>query len=267
MLGYARRAIKPRDGEDKVTAHDHAAKTRFHLGVVKPSSRGKASHNLLMSMLPDTVTASARYAPVQEGRMEEFEAAIPFYEASAGELAQDGADLVHLEGTPPFLILGYEQERRTVLEWEQRYGVPMFTSAMCQVNALRALGASKLVDAGYDPTTGPIAERYFRDAGFDVLAVEKVGFAWTDSDDISDEQAFAVLSDLMRRYPDADSLCLQGSSKWRLASVIPRLEEEFGIVVVHPVAARYWELLDRFGLKGPRNGLGRLLAEMPPRPA
>jgi maleate cis-trans isomerase len=240
--------------------------SRRHLGVVKPSSRGEASHRLLMSMLPPGVTASARYAPVQEGRMEEFEAAIPFYEMSAGELAREGADLIHLEGTPPFLILGYDEERRTIADWERRFGRPMFTSAMCQVNALRALGVHRLVDAGYDPTTGPIAERYFQDAGFDVLAVEKVDVEWTAKEDINDEQAFEVLGDLLRRHPDAEGLCLQGSSKWRLSRLIERLEATFGVVVVHPVAARYWELLDRFGLEGRRQGLGRLLADMPARP-
>ncbi len=236
----------------------------FHLGVVKPSSRGETSHRLLMSMLPPQVTATARFAPVKEGRMEEFELAIPFYEKSAEELAREGSDLVHLEGTPPFLILGYEKERQTVAGWQSRFGVPMFTSAMCQVNALRALGARRIVDAGYDPTTGPIAHRYFRDAGFDVLHVEKVDVEWTAKEDIDDEQAFEVLSELLRRFPAAEGLCLQGSGKWRLSGLIERLENTFGVVVVHPVAARYWELMDRFGLSGARDGLGTLLATMPP---
>ncbi len=242
----------------------HAQSGHYHLGVVKPSSRGEASHRLLMSLLPKEIQASARFAPVQEGRMEEFEAAIPFYERSAEELVREGADLVHLEGTPPFLILGYEKERETIADWERRFGRPMFTSAMCQVNALRAFGANRIVDAGYDPTTGPIAERYFKDAGFDVLAVEKVAFEWTAKEDITDDQAFDVLGDLLRRHPSANGLCLQGSSKWRLSSLIGKLEDEFGVVVVHPLAARYWELLHRFGLSGPLQGYGRLLAEMPP---
>ena len=236
----------------------------FHLGVVKPSSRGEASHRLLMSMLPPQIMASARFAPVKEGRMEEFKAAIPFYEQSAEELAKEGADLVHLEGTPPFLILGYQKERQTIADWQRRFGVPMFTSAMCQVNALRALGARRIVDAGYDPTTGPIAHRYFHDAGFDVLHVEKVDVEWTAKEDINDEQAFELLSDLLKRYPAAEGLCLQGSGKWRLSGLIERLESTFGVVVVHPVAARYWELLDRFGLSGARDGLGKLLSTMPP---
>jgi maleate isomerase len=248
-----------------MTGSDTASR-RHHLGVVKPSSRGEASHRLLMSMLPEEIFASARFAPVQEGRMEEFEAAIPFYEKSAEELVLEGADLVHLEGTPPFLILGYEKERQTVADWERRFGRPMFTSAMCQVNALRALGARRIVDAGYDPTTGPIAEKYFKDAGFDVLAVEKVNVEWTAKEDINDEQAFEVLGELLGRYPDAEGLCLQGSSKWRLTSLIEKLEQTFGVVVVHPLAARYWELMHRFGLTGPREGLGRLLSQMPPLP-
>lgn len=246
--------------------HTQSPARKHHLGIVKPSRRGEASHKLLMSMLPPSIKASVRYAPVQEGRMEEFEAAVPFYERSAQELAREGVDSIHIEGTPPFLIVGHDEERRIIADWEARFGVPVFTSAMCQVNALRALNVSKLVDAGYDPTTGPCAERYFKAAGFDVLAVEKVDVAWTAKEDIGDEQAFEILGDLLRRHPAAEGLCLQGSSKWRLSGLIERLETEFGVTVVHPVAARYWELLDRLGLQGARQGLGRLLAEMPPRP-
>ena len=137
---------------------------------------------------------------------------------------------------------------------------------MCQVNALRALGVTRLVDAGYDPTTGIEAERYFQDAGFDVLGVVKVPVEWGAAGDIDDDDAFRMLADIVRRHPGADGLCLQGSSKWRLSGVIARLEEELGIAVVHPIAARYWELMGRLERGGGRAGLGRLLAEMPPIP-
>ena len=196
--------------------------------------------------------------------MEEFKAAIPFYEQSAEELAKEGADLVHLEGTPPFLILGYQKERQTLADWQRRFGVPMFTSAMCQVNALRALGVKKLVDAGYDPTTGPEAERYFQAAGFDVLAVEKVPVDWSATVDLTEDEVFDMLVGVVRRHPGAEGLCLQGSKHWYLSAAIQRIEDELGIAVVHPIAARYWELMARLGLQGPRPGTGRLLAEMPP---
>lgn len=246
-------------------SHANTPETPF-VGMIKPSRRGSSSYDTLVKLLPPDIRTAARYAPVEKGLMSEFAAAIPAYENMVAAFAADGCDLVHAEGTPPFLILGHDGERRTVAAWEKTYGVPVFTSAMSQADALRALGVRRLVDAGYDPTTGPEAEAYFRAAGFDVLAVEKVPVAWGAAGEVSDDEAHAMLAGILRRHPGADGLCLQGSSKWRLSGLIARLERDFGIAVVHPVAARYWDLLRRLGRGGPaaaKPGLGRLLAEMP----
>jgi maleate cis-trans isomerase len=231
--------------------------------MAKPTASASKSYNTLVSMLPGHVRTVVRYAPIQHGTMEEFATAIPAYAAMVAELAAEGADLIHAEGTPPFFILGYDEERRTIDAWENETGVPIFTSAMCQVNALRALGVRKLIDAGYDPTTGPEAERYFQAAGFDVLAVEKVPVAWAATVDLTEDEVFAMLAAVVRRHPGADGLCLQGSKHWQLSGALERLEAELGVAVVHPIAARYWELMARLALTGPRPGVGRLLREMP----
>jgi maleate isomerase len=236
------------------------------VGMIKPGKTGTKSYRELLALLPADIRTAVRYAPIERGEMEEFASAIPAYAAFVGELAAEGADLIHAEGTPPFLILGYDAERRTIEDWEKRFQRPVFTSCMCQVNALRALGVRRLVDAGYDPTTGPHAENYFRAAGFDVLGVVKVPVEWGAAGDIDDDEAFAMLAGLVRRYPGADGLCLQGSSKWRLSGMIGRLEEEFGVAVVHPLAARYWELMARLGRTGAKPGLGLLLTTMPRHP-
>ena len=234
------------------------------IGMAKPTARAAKSYATLVAMLPNHIRTIVRYAPIQNGTMEEFAAAIPAYAAMVSELAAEGADLIHVEGTPPFLILGYDEERRTIEAWEKSAGVPIFTSAMCQVNALRALRVRKLVDAGYDPTTGPVAQRYFEAAGFNVLAVEKVPIVWAATVDLSEDEVFDMLTAVVGRYPDAEGLCLQGSNHWHLSNAIERLETELGIAVVHPIAARYWELMTRLGLQGPRVGVGRLLRDMPP---
>ena len=236
------------------------------VGMVKPTKLGIMSYGDLLAMLPTDIRTCVRYAPIVHGAMEEFAGAIPAYTGLVAELAAEGADLIHVEGTPPFLILGYAGERRVVEQWEKDFRTPIFTSAQCQVNALRALGVRRLVDAGYDPTTGPQAERYFHDAGFEVLGVEKIPVAWGVPGYIDDEEVFTMLASLVRRHPGADGLCLQGSSKFRLSGVIARLEEELGVAVVHPLAARYWELMARLGRTGAKPGLGRLLATMPRHP-
>jgi maleate cis-trans isomerase len=231
--------------------------------MAKPTAHGAKSYTDLVAMLPGHVKTIVRYALIKHGTMEEFAGAIPAYAAMVAELAAEGADLIHAEGTPPFLILGYDEERRTIDKWEKSTGVPIFTSAMCQVNALRALGVRRMVDAGYDPTTGPEAERYFKAAGFDVLAVEKVPVDWGATVDLTEDEVFDMLAAVVRRHPGADGLCLQGSKHWYLSAAIQRLEAELGIAVVHPIAARYWELMARLGLQGPRDGVGRLLRDMP----
>ncbi len=233
------------------------------LGMAKPTGHGAKSYTDLVAMLPGHVRTTVRYAAIKHGTMQEFATAIPGYAGMVAELAAEGADLIHVEGTPPFLILGYDEERRTIDAWQKSTGVPIFTSAMCQANALRALGVRKLVDAGYDPTTGPEAERYFKAAGFDVLAVEKVPVDWGATVDLTEDEVFDMLAAVVRRHPGAEGLCLQGSKHWYLSPAIQRLEDELGIAVVHPIAARYWELMARLGLQGPRPGTGRLLAEMP----
>jgi maleate cis-trans isomerase len=234
------------------------------IGMAKPTARAAKSYATLVSMLPNHIRTIVRYAPIQNGTMEEFAGAIPAYATMVSELAAEGAELIHAEGTPPFLILGYDEERRTIEAWEKSTGVPIFTSAMCQVNALRALGVRKLVDAGYDPTTGPVAERYFQTAGFNVLAVEKVPVVWAATVDLTEDEVFDMLAAVVRRHPGADGLCLQGSNHWQLSHAIERLEADLGIAVVHPIAARYWELMARLSLQGPRAGVGRLLRDMPP---
>ena len=234
------------------------------IGMAKPTARAAKSYATLVAMLPNHIKTIVRYAPIKNGTMEEFAAAIPAYASMVAELAAEGADLIHAEGTPPFLILGYDEERRTIEAWQKSTGVPIFTSAMCQVNALRALGVRKLVDAGYDPTTGPVAERYFQMAGFNVLAVEKVPVAWAATVDLTEDEVFDMLAAVIRRHPGADGLCLQGSNHWQLSNAIERLETDLGIAVVHPIAARYWELMARLGLQRPRLSVGRLLRDMPP---
>ena len=235
--------------------------------MAKPTAHGAKSYTDLVAMLPGHIKTIVRYALIKHGTMEEFAGAMPAYAAMVAELAAEGADLIHVEGTPPFLILGYDEERRTVEKWQQSTGVPIFTSAMCQANALRALGVRKLVDAGYDPTTGPEVERYFTAAGFDVIAVEKVPVDWGATVDLTEDQVFDMLAAVVRRHPGAEGLCLQGSKHWYLSAAIQRLEDELGIAVVHPIAARYWELMARLWLHGPRAGVGRLLRDMPAMPS
>ena len=65
------------------------------IGMVKPTKRGAKSYEDLVALLPSEIRTSVRYAPIENGTMDEFAGAIPAYETMVLELAGEGADLIH----------------------------------------------------------------------------------------------------------------------------------------------------------------------------
>ncbi len=235
----------------------------FHAGMVKPTTQASGSHDALVKLLPPSVRTHTVYCGIRDGTVEEFRTVMPQYERGVAGVAALKVDLIHPEGTPPFMLHGHAGERRIVQGWEDKYGIPVFTSGMNQIRAMRALGAKRIVGAGYDSITGPIVESYFHDAGFDVVAIEKVKATWEEVGTLTDQQMIEMMADVVRRHPGGEVMYLQGS-KWPSLQVVERLEQRIGMPVVQAVAARCWEIQVRFGLRQPVSGYGRLLADMPP---
>jgi maleate isomerase len=187
---------------------------------------------------------------------------MPAYERGVAEAASLGVDLIHAEGTPPFMLHGYDSERRIVDGWQEKYGIPTFTSGQNQIRALRALGVTQLVGAGYDSITGPLVEKYFSDAGFAVVAIEKVPVSWEEVGALTNAAMIDLMAEVWHRHPGGQALYLQGS-KWPSLNVVERVEARIGAPVVQAVAARFWEIQLRLGVRHKLAGYGRLVAEMP----
>ena len=232
------------------------------VGMVKPTSQASGSHDALAAMLPASVRCHTFYCGIKDGTVEEFQTVMPEYERGVAEVAALKVDLIHPEGTPPFMLHGYAGEQRIVQGWQDKYGIPVFTSGMNQIRAMKALGAKRIVGAGYDSITGPIVEEYFRDAGFDVIAIEKVKATWEEVGLLTNGQMIAMMTDVFRRHPGGQVMYLQGS-KWPSLDVVEELEHEIGVPVVQAVAARGWEIQLRLGLRHPVSGYGQLVADIP----
>lgn len=236
---------------------------RYTVGCVKPTT-GSPSHGELEALLPEGVGTVLRELDVRHGTIREFEDAIDGYHRKVAEVAAEGADLIIAEGTPPFMLKGFAGEAKILRGWEEAYGVPVFTSGTSQVAGLRALGARRIVGIGYDFDDPAIVARYFTDAGFEVLGLDKPeGVRWEDIGGLTEPQIVDLITAIHRRHPAAEAIYIQGS-KWRTLGVIEPLEKALGIPVVQPVAVRCWEIQRRLGLRVPRPGYGRLLAELPP---
>lgn len=235
---------------------------QYKVGCILPT-RGSKAHQELTTILPACVTPLLRELDIRKGTIDEFRSAIMSYKPHITHFAEQKVDLIHPEGTPPFMLLGYEGERRIVEEWRTETGVEIFTSGMSQIEAMRRLGMRKFVGVGYDFEDTTIVSRYFVAAGFEVLGLERPsGVAWHEVGRLGPDELVALIKTLARRYPTADGVYIQGGG-WRTLHIIQRLEDELKLPVAQPVAVRCWDIQRRLGMREPRRDFGELLSTMP----
>jgi maleate cis-trans isomerase len=237
---------------------------RGTIGIVNPT-RGTGSIEELTRLLPDGIGLVVSYNDIRRGTIKEFESVIGAYgeQVRAFGEAPDKVDAIHPAGTPPFMLLGYARERALVDEWQRAHGIPVFTSGMNQVRALNALGIKRFIGIGYDFDDTSIVSRYFKDAGLSPQAMLKLPGKWEDIGRLSAHEVYRLIKQVfLANRKDVQGIYLQGS-KLRVLDVVDILERDLGVPVVHPVAARAWEIQRRLTVRQPRAGYGRLLAEMP----
>jgi maleate isomerase len=234
---------------------------RGMVGIIKPT-KGSSSLVELIKMLPDGIGVIPLFNNVRHGKIEEFQAAIPAYEEKIAELAQDKVDLIHPAGTPPFMLLGYDGERKIIETWEKQFGIPIFTSGTNQVAAMKALKIKKFVGIGYDFEDTSIVARYFTDAGFEVLELEKLPGPWEEVGRLSAKDIYFQARKLFLRHRGAEGIYFQGG-KLRILDIIEPLEQDLGVPVLHPGVAQCWEIQKRLRVRQPRTGYGQLLKQLP----
>jgi maleate isomerase len=233
------------------------------VGCIKPTMRPGGIEELIR-MLPEGIGLIPLFLNIRKGTTDEFKRAVAPYEPLVAQLAEAGCDLIHPEGAPPFMLLGFKGEADVLKKWEKQYKVPFFTSGSNHVRALRALKARRIVGATY--FTGKINDlfgKYFVEAGFDVLGMEGLSVGFEDVGQLSPEQVYAHVKRAFLKHNKADAIYLLGTG-WRVLPVIDMLERDLGVPVVHPVPARCWEIQQRLSVRQPVPGFGRLLAEMLP---
>jgi maleate isomerase len=234
------------------------------VGCVKPTMR-PGSLEELIRMLPEGIGVIPLHVGIKEGTTEEFKRAVAPFEPLVAQLAELGCDLIHPEGAPPFMLLGYKGEAELLKTWERKYKVPMFTSGTNHVRALKALKTKRFVGATY--FTGAINglfAKYFVEAGFDVLGMEGIDVPFDQIGALSSHEVYAhVKRAFLKHRKSAQAIYLLGSG-WRVLPVVDMLEQDLGVPVIHPVPARCWEIQHRLSIRQPVSGFGRLLAEMVP---
>jgi len=235
---------------------------RGDVGVIKPTHR-PGSLEEFIRLVPEGIGIIPLFLGITRGTVDEFTEAIDAYEEKIAELAALEVDLIHPEGAPPFIIQGYEGERKLIEGWERKYGIPMMTSGQVQVEALRALDVTRVVVSSYtNEGTNKMVSKYLTEAGFDVLENAGIDVPFEQAGNLSHHEVYRHTKAAAQRHPEADGILLFGSG-WRSLEAIELLEQDLEIPVAHPVPARVWTVQKRLRVVEPVSGYGRLLEEMP----
>jgi len=239
----------------------HYTMWRGVAGLVKPTRR-PGSLETLIRLLPEGIGVVPLLLNVRQGSNTEFSSAIPFYEQYVAELAEQGMDMIHPGGTPPFMLQGYEGEAKLIESWEKKYRTPIFTSGQNHVHAMRALGIRSFIGASYSALQNKIVIDYMTEAGFKVVSMEPIDVPFNEAQNISPETLYAHIKRLFRAHKGAEGIYIQGGA-WHTESIVEVLEQDLQVPVVHANIAPAWEIMMRLCVNEPRTGFGRLLRELP----
>ncbi|MEZ0241558.1 MAG: hypothetical protein ACAH65_12250 [Chloroflexota bacterium] len=219
-------------------------------------------------VLPGDVRLAVLSLGVRRLRPEDLERAHAQILDKVEALDDEGVDVINVGGSPVVGLRGRAGHEQLLADIAARTSRPFVTSLGAELEAIRALGGSRILIA----SPYPVGQTEKRIA---LLAEESLAVAAHDSLDIERNREIAEVSpnrvsdqaiELARANPDGDLVYLPCGSL-PVVSMIERIEGETGLPVVTNVQAQIWACLVRAGYDRPIPGYGRLLASIRPRRA
>jgi maleate cis-trans isomerase len=240
----------------------HATNWRGFVGCIKPRANDSSLADMIR-LLPEGIGVAPVYLNLAEGTREELSNSYATYERNVAYLASQKCDTISIEGAPPFMILGPDGEAKLVDGWKQKYKTDMFTSSQNQVNVLKAMKIKKILGiTAFGADLNQSYAKYFEDSGIGVVAMEGIEVAFNAIPDVPSEVIYSFIKKKFLAHTGMDAIYILGSGldALRLVAV---LEQDLGVPVVQPIAARIWEIQRRLHVHQPIKGYGTLLETLP----
>jgi maleate isomerase len=235
---------------------------RGTIGIVRPTQRTGGFDDLLR-ILPQGIRLISQALDVQRGVIDEFQAAIPAYEAKVAALAKMGVDVINPSGAPPFMVLGYAKEQALIRRWEDQYNTRVFTSGTSNIDAMRALKVTRILGATYfRGDINKIYGQYFVDAGFECLDMAGIDVEFSKVPELPRSTVHDFIVNAFSRNQEAEAVYMLGPA-WRTLDIVEKLERDLGVPVFQAVPVQCWDIQRHLGIREPVRGFGRLIAEMP----
>jgi arylmalonate decarboxylase len=209
---------------------------------------------------PDGIRIEGRALKVGKYTDDEFHRAEQAFADLVRDLARAPLDFLMVTGE---LFLSYKGpgSDRQILDMVKKITpTPASTVLTAVTGGCQALGLKRVVMATPFPEDqDERLVRFLAHDGIEVVAFRGLGCPNADVIwELPPESGYDLATSLLREHPDVDGVYMP-CNKWRIVSVIDRIENESGKPVVTNTQAWVWEALRAMGMKNPIPGYGRLL--------
>jgi maleate isomerase len=180
-------------------------------------------------------------------------------DAAARTLMTGEADMIGYASTTSAYAIGFDAESEVVSNLEQLTGLPVASTCVAAVHALRAVGAKRVALVGapwFSPELNELGRAYFRDQGFEVT--------WSASAELSMNPRAIEPQDVRewteRTIDDGADAVFFGGNGFRAALAIEPLEASLGRPVLTSNQVLLWHLLRHARDPVTVSGFGRLFS-------
>jgi maleate isomerase len=230
----------------------------YRLGVLVPSSNTTVEIEL-RDTLPRAISLHVGRLPLTRIAADSIVEILRPLDEESRKLASADVDLILLGATAPSFFNGLGYDREVSARIEAATGKPATTTSTALLEALRALGATRIaLGAAYDDEVNAVAASFLEANGFEV--VSRLGLGYVDNLQVGRLGIDSALG-VGRRVdsPDADAIVL-ACTNWVSMPAIAPLEAELGKPVISTTQASLWACLRRLGWTRPLDGAGMLHA-------
>ncbi len=228
------------------------------IGLLLPSSNSVQEPDFC-TVLPKHITLHVARMRLSNVEAESTQHIVDEIEAESRKLADADVDVILFAATAPSSRNGIGYDRELTRRISAASGKPATTASTALLEALRLLGAKRVVlGAPWSEAVNRTAAAFIEANGFAVLAQAALGHVRNLDIGLLDPQS---AYDLGRRIdrPDADAVML-ACGNWSTFGIIDRLERDLGKPVLTTNQVSLWHALTMMDC-APIGGLGVLLRE------
>ena len=229
------------------------------IGLISPNLTEETLVDVY-KIFPDGIRIEGRALKVGKYTDDEFHRAEQAFADLVRELAREPLDFLMVTGELFLSYKGPGSDRQILDAVKKITPTPASTVLTAVTRGCQALGLKRVVMATPFPEDqDERLVRFLAHDGIEVVAFRGLGCPNADVIwELPPESGYDLATSLLREHPDIDGVYMP-CNKWRIVSVIDRIEKESDKPVVTNTQAWVWEALRAMGMKNPIPGYGRLL--------